>query len=325
MRSSHAARPTFSSPVQGERSALLFFNNNVFVNYGGYAGDCGIYFGTVVQIDPGSRGDRAALADRGERRRHLGAGRNLRRRPVALCHDGQHVRRHQMVRRGRDHPASPGLAHSSKTSDFFTPSNWQDLDTNDKDLGGTEALPLDIRSGSPSIHRVLAFGKDGNAYLADRANLGGIGGQIAVSQVSPNAIRTAPAVYETTAATMVAFTSGHSTHCPGGSNITMLDVTANAISFAWCVLFSGAGAPILTTTDGTANPIVWVVGAEGDNQLHGYNALNGQVVFSGAGTTMAGLHHFQTILATQRRFYVGGGQHGVFVHVRALTPAARMG
>ena len=42
---------TFSSLVQGERSALLFFNNSVFVNYGGYAGDCGNYFGTVVQIE----------------------------------------------------------------------------------------------------------------------------------------------------------------------------------------------------------------------------------------------------------------------------------
>jgi hypothetical protein len=38
--------------------------------------------------------------------------------------------------------------------------------------------------------------------------------------------------------------------------------------------------------------------------LHGFNALTGQVVFSGAGTTMTGLHHFQTILATQRRLYV---------------------
>jgi hypothetical protein len=110
---------------------------------------------------------------------------------------------------------------------------------------------------------------------------------------------------------MVAFTSGHSTHCLGGGNITMLNVTGNAISFAWCVLFSGGGAPILTTTDGTANPIVWVVGAEGDNQLHGYDALSGQVVFSGAGTTMSGLHHFQTILATQRRFYVAA-DHTVY-------------
>ncbi len=297
---------TFSSLVQGERSALLFFNNSLFVNYAGYAGDCGTYFGTVVQIDPGS----VTVAQQWQTRAR-GGGIWAQ---GGISGDGQSL----YVTTGNTFGATdwsdgegiirllPGLAHSTKTRDFFTPSNWQDLDNTDKDLGGTEALPRDIRSGSSWIHRVLAFGKDGNAYLVDRANLGGIGGQIAISQVSPNAIRTAPAVYQTTNATMVAFTSAHSTQsqCLGGSNITMLNVTANAISFVWCVRFTGGGAPILTTTDGTANPIVWVVGAEGDNQLHGYNALTGQVVFSGAGTTMTGLHHFQTILATQRRLYV---------------------
>jgi len=295
---------TFSSLVQGERSALLFFNNSVFVNYGGYAGDCGNYFGTVIQIDPAS----ATIAQQWQTRARRGGiwaqggisgdGQSLyvttgNTSGVTEWSDGEGIIR-----------LLPGLAHSTRTRDFFTPSNWKDLDDNDKDLGGTEALPIDIRSGSAWIHRVLAFGKDGNAYLVDRANLGGIGGQIAVSQVSPSAIRTAPAVYQTTSATMVAFTSANSTHCPGGRNITMLNVTASAVSFAWCVPLAGAGAPILTTTDGTANPIIWVVGAEGDNQLHGFNALTGQVVFSGAGTTMTGLHHFQTILATQRRLYV---------------------
>ena len=142
-------------------------------------------------------------------------------------------------------------SRTRRTRDFFsTPSNWKDLDDNDKDLGGTEALPIDIRSGSTWIHRVLAFGKDGNAYLVDRANLGGIGGQIAVSQVSPwFSIRTAPAVYQTTSATMVAFTSQNSTHRPGGKNITMLNVTANAVSFAWCAPLSGRPSFILMMMD----------------------------------------------------------------------------
>jgi hypothetical protein len=46
------------------------------------------------------------------------------------------------------------------------------------------------------------------------------------------------------------------------------------------------------------------VGAEGDNLLHGFNALTGQSVFTDSGPAMSGLHHFETILATQRRFYV---------------------
>ena len=62
----------------------------------------------------------------------------------------------------------------------------------------------------------------------------------------------------------------------------------------------------MTTTDGTANPIVWVAGAEGDNELHGFNALTGAVVFSRRRHAMSGLHHYQTILATSKRFYVAG-------------------
>ena len=81
---------------------------------------------------------------------------------------------------------------------------------------------------------------------------------------------------------------------------------ANPMSFAWCAQFNGGGSPIVTTTDGTADAIVWVPGAEGDNELHGFNAATGAVVFSGSGTAMSGLHHFQTILATQKRFYVAG-------------------
>jgi hypothetical protein len=298
-----ASGAQFSSLVQGERSALLFFNNSLYVNYGGDAGDCGSYFGTVVQIDPNS----AAITENWQTRAR-GGGIWAQ---GGISGDGQSL----YVTTGNTFGAStwsdgeaiirlrPGLEHSSRTMDYFAPSNWQDLDNTDRDLGGTEALPIDIFSGGAWVHRVLAFGKDGNAYLVDRANLGGIGGQIAVSAVSRNAIRTAPAVYQTQNATMVAFTNVHSTQC-SASSIMMLNVAPSAVSFAWCAAFSGGGAPILTTTDGTANPIVWVVGAEGDNQLHGFNALNGQVVFAGAGTAMSGLHHFQTILATQRRLYV---------------------
>ena len=88
----------------------------------------------------------------------------------------------------------------------------------------------------------------------------------------------------------------------------MLDIAASGsspMSCAWCAAFSGGGAPILTTTDGSSDPIVWAVGAEGDNELHGFNALNGKTVFSGSGTTMNGLHHFQTLVATHDRLYVG--------------------
>ena len=64
------------------------------------------------------------------------------------------------------------------------------------------------------------------------------------------------------------------------------------------------GSPIVTTTDGHANPIVWIVGAEGDSRLHGFRGDNGAPLFTG-GSTMAGLRHFQTLIATKERLFVG--------------------
>lgn len=300
---------TFTSSVQGERSALLLFAHNLYVNYGGSYGDCGNYKGTVIQM----KTDKPAIIASWQTRAN-GGGIWAQ---GGIAGDGTSL----FVTTGNTFGASswsdgeaiirlrPGLAHSSDTKDYFAPSNWQGLDSSDQDLGGTEALPLAVTvSGGEPARRIIAFGKDGKAYLADRTNLGGIGGQLAAVQVSNGAIRTAPAVYQTESATMIAFTSSGSSTC-SGSNITMLNIAASGsspVTQAWCAAFSGGGAPIITTTQGRLNPIVWVTGAEGDGQLHGFNALNGQVVFAGKGTAMSGVHHFSTILATQKRFYVAG-------------------
>jgi len=63
----------------------------------------------------------------------------------------------------------------------------------------------------------------------------------------------------------------------------------------------------VTTTDGRSNPIVWVLGAEGDGRLHGYRGDTGEPLFTGdaPGEPMAGLRHFQTLLAARDRLYVG--------------------
>lgn len=298
---------SFNSSIQGERSALLFFKNKLYVNYGGHFGDCGSYHGTVVQIDPNTPKVDAAWQTRA-------AGGGIWAQG-GIAGDGTYL----FITTGNTFGANswmdgeaiirlhPGLAHSNDTHDYFAPSNWKNLDNSDADLGGTEALPIDIKT-SGKVKRVIAFGKDGNAYLANRGNLGGIGGQIQTIQVANGAIRTAPAVYETASGTSVAFANSGNSHC-SGSNVTMLNVAASGatpISFAWCAASGGGGAPIVTTTDGAANAIVWVVGAEGDNEIHGFNAQTGAVVFNGAGTGMSSLHHFQTILATSNRFYVAG-------------------
>jgi hypothetical protein len=297
----------FSSSTQGERSAVLLFKGSLYVNYGGNWGDCGSYNGTVLQLQTSPPKIVAHWATRANgggiwaQGGTAGDGESLYATTGNTFNANMWSGGEAIVR------LEPGLAWSEKAKDYFTPSDWQQLDERDQDLGGTEALPLDIAvSGGPPAKRVIAFGKDGNAYLADRANLGGLGGALATVQVSSGAIITAPAVFQTRSATMVAFTNSGGGNC-SGNNLTMLDVAAGGnspITVAWCAAFNGGGAPIITTTDGKSNAIVWVVGAQGDNVLHGFNASSGQTVFSGAGEAMSGLHHFVTILAAEKRLYV---------------------
>ena len=299
---------TFSSPNQGERSALQLFEGSLYVNYGGNYGDCSPYNGTVLQIQTSSpsltaywqtrAGGGGIWAQGGT----AGDGKSLFATTGNTFGANQWSDGEAIIR------LMPGLAHSTDTKDYFAPSNWQTLDDEDLDLGGTEALPFDVAIvGSHPAKRVIALGKDGNAYLANRSNLGGIGGALAVTQVANNEIITAPAIFQTDSAASVVFTSPGGGKCSSG-NITMLNVAPSGskpISVAWCAALNGRGAPIVTTTDGNKNGIVWVTGAEGDNELHGFNAATGGVVFNGTGTTMTGLRHFGTIMAAEGRLYVG--------------------
>jgi hypothetical protein len=309
----NTAGGSFNSKYQGERGAQLLLGGTLYVTYGGRDGDCGTYYGTVIAVDPATQ----KLV--GKWQTSAGGGGIWAQGGVSS--DGKAL----FVTTGNTFTNSsspwsggeaiirlPGdLAFTGKSPDYFTPSNWQTLDAQDRDLGGTEAIPLNVDSanGKPAA-RVIALGKDGNAYLANRNRLGGIGGQIGITNVSGTVIITAPAVYETPTTTMVAFTNYDGVApCAGQNNLTMLNVApkgSSPMSVAWCQAFSGRGSPIVTTTDGVSNPIVWVVGAEGDKVLHGFNATTGAVLFSGGGATLSGLHRFQTLMAANGRLYVAG-------------------
>ena len=202
---------------------------------------------------------------------------------------------------------APNLAASSRTQDYFAPMDWESLDRSDLDLGGANPLPFDLAGR----HYVLALGKDGKAYLLNRDNLGGIGGALAVAEVSGSAIRNAPAAFPVAGAMFVAFHAS-GMRCPslrGRNDLVVLKITGGAmpsISTAWCGASVGLGSPIVTTIDGHSNPIVWIVGAEGDNKLRGYNGETGALLFDGGGVAeaMAGIRRFQTLIATEDRLYV---------------------
>jgi hypothetical protein len=301
----------FVPRVQNQRGAVLIAENKLFIPYGGHFGDCGQYHGWVVGIDLNDPRSVFAWQTRG-----LGGGVWA---PGGISYDGRSL----FVATGNTEGAAEwadgeavirlglDLKASQDPRDFFAPTDWRALDAADADLGGVGALPLDVRDPDGKTALLLALGKDGKAYLLDRTNLGGIGGARAVERVARNSPRTAPAVLPMQNGTYVAF-EGRGAGCPNGASngdLTVLRIDAHPaprVSTTWCGAVNGRGAPIVTTDDDNSNPIVWMVGAEGDNRLHGFRADTGAPVFSGGGSgdAMTGLRHFVTILASDDRLFI---------------------
>ncbi len=303
----------FVPSIQEQRSALTFVDGRLYVPFSGHDGDCRAYHGWVVGVQTETATVFGGWKTRGQKGGIWGQG--------GVAFDGQSL----FVTTGNTANVThwsdgeavlrlpSDLAHSAARSDFFAPSNWLQLDQEDADLGGTAPLPVDLARSSGTASWIVQFGKDGNAYVLDRNNLGGIGGGLAVQHVASNAIKTGPAAYPASSGVFVAI-QANGADCPQPSSanaLTVLQLTANpgpSIGTAWCAAFSGAGAPVVTTTDGHSDPIVWIVGAGGDDLLHGYRGDTGAVVFDGGGSAnqVANVPHFSTILVAEKRLYVAG-------------------
>ena len=303
----------FEPRLQNQRGALGIVDGKLFVPYGGHYGDCGDYRGFVVGIDLEHPSAVSAWSARAP-----GGGVWA---PGGLAYDGRSL----LVATGNSNGATDwadgdavirlglDLKPAVSPQDYFAAADWRALDERDLDLGGSNPLPLNLWAPEGDARLVLALGKDGKAYLLNRANLGGIGGALAVQPVARGPIRTSPAAFVTGEGAFVAF-EGQGSACPkgaSGAGLTMLRIEATPapkISTAWCAAVNGRGAPIVTLDDDNTNPIVWMVGAEGDNRLHGFRGDTGATVFAGGGPNeaMQGLRHFATILATDGRLFVAG-------------------
>lgn len=304
----------FNAVAQNQRGALALLNGRIFVPFGGHFGDCGDYHGVVAALGldpPQLLGAWITRASKGG----IWAPAGLSEADGSLYFSTGNTEgaRDWGDREGVFH-VGPDLAHSTDPRDFFAPSNWKELDDDDLDLGGVTPLPLTL-PGSP-IPLLLALGKDGKAYLLDRASLGGPGGALAVRPAARGVIITSAAAYPLRDAVLVAY-QARGALCPNGayvSGIAALAVTAgtsNGLHSAWCTPLDGSGAPIVTTTDGSSEPTVWAVGAEGDDRLHGFRGDTGEEIYAGAGTGdgMKGLRHFATVLVAAGRFYIAGDGH----------------
>ena len=277
----NATVPGFDSPVHEDRGALAVVNGIVYVPYSGYFGDCGDYHGSVVGVhvdNPSIVGAWRTAAEGGGIWGHSGVASDGTNMFVitgnTFTNQGDAWSGGEAIVR-----LQAGPVFSGQPTDFWAPGNWQSLDNSDTDLGGCSAILIDVPGATPS-QLVLALGKDGNAYLVNRNNLGGVAGPVASAGVDGTMRGQSSATYTTAQGTYFVF------RADGGSQIKAYKVTATdppSIVPAWSASQSGQGSPWVTTTNGTNNAIVWVVGAQGDHRLHGYNGDTGEVVYAGGG------------------------------------------
>jgi hypothetical protein len=308
-----AATP-FVAAAENQRGGLTVVGGRVYIPYGGHGGDCGHYRGWVVTVPIDRPSALTAFA--------TGSTQAGAWTPGGVTSDGTSVFAVFGNGQGTTWAHSEAVlrlaadaAFSSNARDYWAPTNWQDLDQTDKDLAGP-AMPLDLPGATPSA-LLVAFGKDGNVYLLARNNLGGIAAPLAQLHATSNEILNTPALYRTASGTYVAFRGHGATGCPGvtgNSSLVAVKIAPGSppqLSLAWCAGTGSAGSPIVTTSDGTSNAIVWVGGAEGDQRIHGYDGDTGAVVFAGggAGDAMGSTSRFITpIVAKGRIFVAANGQ-----------------
>ncbi len=302
----------FTSVTQNQRGALGIVWGMLYVPYGGHDGDCGTYHGWLVGVplaNPSAVMAWATAANGGGAWAVGGVASDGMSPFIAtgntfgasVWSGGEAILRFQ-----------PGPVFSGNSGDFWAPANWLALDAGDVDIGGSGALLVDVPGAVPSAV-VVSLGKDGNAYLLNRTNLGGIGAELSKAHISSSPIIQAAASYRTSQGSYLVIR--------GLSSFHINPTAPPTVASAWSQSINGAGSPFVTSTDGTNNVIVWSIGAEGDERLHGFDGETGAVVFGGGGSNelMAGLRRFNTGIAARGRIYVAG-DNKVYAFALPISP-----
>ena len=207
-----------------QRPALTIGAGRVYVAFGGLAGDCGPYRGSVVGIPLSGSGPMISYVVPTPREGAVWATGG----PVTGPDGTMYV----SVGNGSETSTSfddsdsvTALSPGLRRTGVFAPSTWRHDNDNDLDLGSTQ--PALLPGGM-----LLADGKSGTAYLVKAARLGGVGGQVAQAEVCPaygQAAVQGSIVYEP---------------CERGG-LAAVDTAGNTITVRWRGPASAWGSPVL--------------------------------------------------------------------------------
>jgi hypothetical protein len=312
--------PGFVANYQHDRGAITALGGVLYIPYSGMNNDCdpmnAFYYGYVVGIDTTTRVVTAykpvapegsiwgSIASDGVSSVFAVSGNSK--------HPGQMWGGQEALLR-----FSAGPVFSKAATDYFTPSNWHGLDNVDGDLGSSAPVLFDMPGAAQHGQLAVVGGKGGIAHLLDRANLGGIGtgngtageGLYSLRVTNGWLLGTKASYTSSLARYVVLWSNQGMTGCPTGfGNLMALKVTLTpspTLTPVWCANENGGGqgSPIATTTDGTSNALVWVVG---NNVLQAFDGDTGAPVFTGPGGQLNGVQKWTSPIVAKGRFIIAG-------------------
>jgi hypothetical protein len=166
------AVPGEAENAEQQRGALAVAGGNVYIPFGGLAGDCGRYKGAVISLKTNGRAGGTTWVVPTSREGGIWAPGG----PV-VDKDGSilvAIGNGASTKGAYDGSDSvTRISPASRRLDFFAPSSWASDNGADLDLGSM--TPALTANGF-----ILQAGKSGQAYVLRAAHLGGIGGQVSV-------------------------------------------------------------------------------------------------------------------------------------------------
>jgi polyvinyl alcohol dehydrogenase (cytochrome) len=257
-----------------QRSALTLLDGRVYVAYGGLAGDCAQYIGSVVAAPTTGGGPNITYAIPTSREAGIWApGGGTVTADGSLLYASGNGAEINGAYDGSDSLISLDPA-TLKLTDRFSPSTWRQDNAQDLDLG----------SMAPALvgSYVVTIGKRGTAYTLAQHAFGGVGGQVDQADVCR--------------AFGAAAVNGDTMYVPCADGTRAITVsTAGKISSRWRTTVATNGSPVL------GGGILWVINWN-SGTLYGLNPSTGAVrAHIGLGATP----HFAAPTLAYGTVYVG--------------------
>jgi hypothetical protein len=335
----------FTPTTEGQRPALSLVNGVVYVGFGGPYGDLFTYYGWVIAVDTRNPMNVGAWSTR------LPGAAVWSPGGFASDGNGVIVTTGNYFAGSFAAPATWGDSEAIirltggpsalARSDAYLPARWKQMDVDDQDFGSNSVMLLKVPGATPSDYGV-SLSKDAHLYFVNSAMLGtaGGGGELVdlTLSTSNHSARVSPVAYTTASGIHVAITVDRGPYmgCPASPpadpamavlmGFTVLPGSPIKVTQSWCTTIGGptmgdagtiknrSASPLVTTTDGTSQPIVWVAGSTSQatsgltaNLLYGVDGESGAILYKGG--NCAGIRQWTTPIAVKGHIVVGGDGH----------------